>query len=465
MQWRNGWPPLIQKERCPSHSPHAFPPDIFEFAPARPETGGLGHRCANRVRVRRFQRQHGCGVGPTEVKRAVNGFGAMAPGATPCLVQAEASDRALHPSRARQAVRAMPRILVTAVFSRLTSRGSHLPFDATSVLRFSMPFLVRATSLTNYSEVARTCGLDPVRMLLDPNPRPSVLHEPDLMIPVESVASLLQSSATGSGNQRFGLCMAESRRLSSLGAVGLLTRYQPLLNSSLSLMSEAFEQVVVVIREEVKPGQGEPGGATTARQRIELALARDGAPDPRHGLATQARLLRALRAARPSHPSTTDGARRRVRSRLQLHRLRQGGSGRAQPVGESGHGAVRAATAGRIGQTAGDTMIDDVRRAILLLPSGRCMIEQLSDHVGVVCRTDRAPALGRRTHLLLDRQRRARRTRRAPCPGERPSAGPGGDLARLVGTQWAVALDPRAVRLQCEGEQRGASSGGLPACR
>ena len=99
-----------------------------------------------------------------------------------------------------------------------------------------MSSLVRAASLTNYSEVARASGLDPTRMLLDAGLSPSVLDEPDLMIPVDSVASLLQSSAASSGNESFGLCMAESRRLSNLGAVGMLIREQATLRDSLDLL-------------------------------------------------------------------------------------------------------------------------------------------------------------------------------------------------------------------------------------
>src|SRR2546423_4832521 len=144
-----------------------------------------------------------------------------------------------------------------------------------------MSLLVRAACLTNFSEVARAGGLDPARMLVDVGLSPSVLSEPDLMIPVERVGRLLQASAIQSGNESFGLCMAESRMLSNMGAVGMLIRdqttlrdsldvlirYQVLLNDSLSLMLEEHAGVVV-LREEVKPGNAQQ----PTRQRIELAL-------------------------------------------------------------------------------------------------------------------------------------------------------------------------------------------------
>src|SRR5882762_9883413 len=99
-----------------------------------------------------------------------------------------------------------------------------------------MSILVRAACLTNYSEVARAGGLDPARMLLHAGLSPRVECEPDLMIPVERVGELLQASALSSGNESFGLCMAESRMLSNLGAVGMLIRDQATLRDSLDLL-------------------------------------------------------------------------------------------------------------------------------------------------------------------------------------------------------------------------------------
>ena len=118
-------------------------------------------------------------------------------------------------------------------------------------------------------------------MLLDAGLSPGVLREPDLMIPVERVGQLLQTSATLSGNESFGLCMAESRLLSNLGTVGLLIRdqatlrdsldmlmrYQSLLNGALSLAVEECGELVI-IREAVMAGSAHQ----PTRQRVELAL-------------------------------------------------------------------------------------------------------------------------------------------------------------------------------------------------
>ncbi len=263
-----------------------------------------------------------------------------------------------------------------------------------------MSALVRAACLTNYSEVARASGLDPARMLFDAGLSPSVLREPDLLIPVERVGQLLQASAAVSGNESFGLCMAESRLLSNLGVVGmlirdqatlrdsldLLMRYQVLLNGSLSLMLEESAGIVV-LREEVKAGHPQQ----PTRQRIELAIG------------VMLRLMRQFLGAawQPhrvcfEHPAPRDATVH--------HRL----FGRSVEFNADFNCIVCAKTdldarnpsadpaMARYAQQLLDaspkplrsSMLADVRRTILLLlPSGRCTIEQVAEHLGVACRT------------------------------------------------------------------------------
>ncbi|AEI79966.1 transcriptional regulator AraC family [Cupriavidus necator N-1] len=263
-----------------------------------------------------------------------------------------------------------------------------------------MSSLVRAAALTNYSEVARTAGLDPVRMLLDAGLSPSVLREPDLMIPVERVGRLLQASATLSGNESFGLCMAESRLLSNLGAVGLLIRdqatlrdslrmlmrYQAWLNGALSLAVEECGELVI-IREAVIAGSAHQ----PTRQRVELALG------------VMVRLIRQLlkpdwepRRVCFEHPAPRDLSTHHrffgpcvefdyefnciICAKADLDARNPS----ADPA--MARYAQQLIDASVISQQA--TMFEDVRRIVLLLlPSGRCSIEQVADHLGVVCRT------------------------------------------------------------------------------
>jgi AraC-like DNA-binding protein len=85
---------------------------------------------------------------------------------------------------------------------------------------------LRAAALTNYVEVARFCGLDPTSMLKRARISPAALADPDRMISRVAAAQLLEDSAAASGCQSFGLLMAESRTLPTLGALSLLVMHQ-----------------------------------------------------------------------------------------------------------------------------------------------------------------------------------------------------------------------------------------------
>ena len=143
-----------------------------------------------------------------------------------------------------------------------------------------MASLVRSASLTNYADIARRAGLDPARMLREFRLPERCLHDPDLRIPMDAVRQLLEASAERSGIEGFGLLMAEARRPSHLGALGLLVREQPTLRMALDAfvrfgkrLNEALfltiEEAgdVVVLREELIAGR-----SGSVRQSTELAI-------------------------------------------------------------------------------------------------------------------------------------------------------------------------------------------------
>ncbi|QHE87409.1 AraC family transcriptional regulator [Hydrogenophaga sp. BPS33] len=263
-----------------------------------------------------------------------------------------------------------------------------------------MASLVRAACLTNFSDVARASGLDPARMLRHAGLSSNVELEPDLMIPVERVGQLLQTSVIMSGNESFGLCMAESRMLSNLGAVGMLIRdqatlrdsldvlmrYQMLLNGSLTLMIESHADVVFV-REAIKAGKP----LQPTRQRIELALG------------VMLRLMRQFlgpswqpRRVCFEHPAPRD---LRVHHRLFGYGIEFDAEFNGIVCSKTDFDARNPAAdpaMARYAQQLLDasarlqkpTMLEDVRRTtLLLLPSGRCSIEQVAEHLGVASRT------------------------------------------------------------------------------
>jgi AraC-like DNA-binding protein len=261
-------------------------------------------------------------------------------------------------------------------------------------------FLVRAASLTHYAEIATACGLDAPGMLSDVGLSASMLNEPDLMVPAERVAQLLENSAAASGVESFGLRMAETRKLSNLGPIGLLVRDQPTLRDSISVLIRYQAQLngalsvnieesagVVVIREDVLVGGGQP-----VRQSIELAIG------------VMLRLVRQILGAdwQPrcvcfSHEAPKDlGTHVRifgaglefghdfngiVCARSDLDAVNPS----ADPE-MARHAQAMLESLGDVRQV--DALLDDVRRTVLLLmPNGRSSVEQVSAHLGIASRT------------------------------------------------------------------------------
>ena len=143
-----------------------------------------------------------------------------------------------------------------------------------------MNALIRSASLTNYADVARTVGLDPARMLRECRLPPKCLQDPELKVPIDRVRELLETSAQRSGQEAFGLLMAETRLLSNLGPVGLLVREQATLRLAIEALMRHSRKLnaalyftieeagdVVVLREELIVGDGSP-----VRQSTELAI-------------------------------------------------------------------------------------------------------------------------------------------------------------------------------------------------
>jgi len=263
-----------------------------------------------------------------------------------------------------------------------------------------MATLVRAACLTNYREVAGASGLNPERMLLDAGLNPTVLDEPDLMIPVERVGRLLQASAQASGNECFGLCMARPRLLSNLGAVGLLIRDQATLRESLHLLVRHLAMLngaltlaieergnIVVIREVLIAGSTHQ----PTRQRVELALG------------VMVRVIRQLLGTdwRPrrvcfEHAPPTD-----LRTHIQLFGddvefncefngivCTRSDLDTRNPSADPAMVRYAQQLVDAASKQHDASMLDDVRRTVLLLlPGGRCSIEKVAEHLGVVPRT------------------------------------------------------------------------------
>lgn len=260
--------------------------------------------------------------------------------------------------------------------------------------------LVRAASLTNYHAVARDSGLNPTRLLLEAGLPPHVLDQPDAMIPTDRVGRLLQNASVASGNESFALCMASTRRLSNLGPVGLLIRDQEtlrdslemlvrhlaVLNGALTLSIEEHGDTVVLRKRLLSAAAREP-----MRQRVELVM----------GVMTRAicqligRHWQPLRVCFEHGPPRDPGMHIRLfGARLDFHQAFNGLVCRRTDLDTRNEFADPAMT--RYAQNLLDMaasvsdggLLENVRRTILLLlPSGRCTIELVGDHLGLLPRT------------------------------------------------------------------------------
>jgi hypothetical protein len=143
-----------------------------------------------------------------------------------------------------------------------------------------MSGLIRSASLTHYADVARGAGLHPAHMLREFGLPQRCLADAEIKIRIDSARRLLEASAERSGVEAFGLLMAEARRLSNLGPLGLLVREQPTLRLAIEAFARYARRLneellftiqesgdVVVLREELIVGHASP-----VRQSTELAV-------------------------------------------------------------------------------------------------------------------------------------------------------------------------------------------------
>jgi AraC-like DNA-binding protein len=262
-----------------------------------------------------------------------------------------------------------------------------------------MPALLRSASLTDFAEVARSVGLSPHAMLAQAKLPSNVLVDPDLKVPAAAVHRLLELCAEQSGIPSFGLRMAQARRLSNLGPVGLLVREEPtlrraldalvhfghLLNSALHLEVEEAG-AVVIIREEIVEVTGAP-----VRQATELAIG------------VMFRLLTVFLGP-DWRPRRVCFAHKAPKDRAEYTRA----FGRGVEFGSEFNGIVCSARDLDVPNPTADPVIaryarqvleaslagrdrrvsDDVRQLVfVLLPAGHCGIKLVARHLGVDRRT------------------------------------------------------------------------------
>jgi AraC-like DNA-binding protein len=100
-----------------------------------------------------------------------------------------------------------------------------------------MSNLARAAGLTGFVKLALAVGVDPYRIAADAGVPVAAFTDPDMKVAARAIDQMYDEAAARSGALDFGLRVAEDRKLSNLGAIGLVAREQPTLRKALAQMA------------------------------------------------------------------------------------------------------------------------------------------------------------------------------------------------------------------------------------
>ena len=106
---------------------------------------------------------------------------------------------------------------------------------------------IRAVSLSNYVDVAKSFGVDGRTLLRKHGISAEDLRDPEFRLPAHPVANLLEETAQAAGVDSFGLQLARSRTFASLGPLSLLLQHLPNLRAVIEVMSAASHTISDVL--------------------------------------------------------------------------------------------------------------------------------------------------------------------------------------------------------------------------
>lgn len=259
--------------------------------------------------------------------------------------------------------------------------------------------LIRSASLSNFVALAEAYHLDPYALLRDAGLDRSCLQNPDLKIPIQSLDKLLEAAAAGAGVDDFGLRLAEKRALSNLGPVGMVLREEPDLRHFLTsairyihLHNDAIavqlttEEPTVTVSLSFSLDSGSLG-----RQSIELAvgvlfrgiqtlIGRDWQPWSvcfGHGTPRNFEVYHRVFGSRVLFRQDFDGIV-----------IRSVDLDRPVPTADPVMARYARQYLDSLDKGGEEGMVEKVRHlATLLLPAGRCTIEQVAQYLGIDRRT------------------------------------------------------------------------------
>lgn len=126
--------------------------------------------------------------------------------------------------------------------------------------------LARYAALNNFVELGHSLGLEPARLVREAGLDPASLSLQDRWVPAEAIADLLERSSAASGRDDFGLTLAELRRFSSLGPLSLVLREEPDVRSALQILM-SYQHMY---NEALRIRLSENGGIATLRVFLDV---------------------------------------------------------------------------------------------------------------------------------------------------------------------------------------------------
>ncbi|WP_416063521.1 AraC family transcriptional regulator ligand-binding domain-containing protein [Rhodococcus indonesiensis] len=259
--------------------------------------------------------------------------------------------------------------------------------------------LARYAALNSYVEVAHSSKIDPATLLRASGLDPAGLSLQDRWVPAEAIADLLERSAAAADRDDFGLELAERRRFSNLGPLSLVVREEPDVRSALRILVH-YEHMY---NEALHTRLTEQGGVATIRITLDVGRPGEFRQSVDLAVAVMHRLLQGFLGPqwRPLSVSFAHPAPRRLDTH---HRV----FGTAVDFGRDFDGIVLYTAdldapnamsdpllrsyaqqfLDSVGSPRETTTVDRVRELIeLLLPTGRCSVDQVARSLGIDRRT------------------------------------------------------------------------------
>ncbi|MBA8923416.1 AraC-like DNA-binding protein [Kutzneria viridogrisea] len=262
-----------------------------------------------------------------------------------------------------------------------------------------MKALARYAALNSYVEVSQSVGIDPARLMRGVGLDPASLVLPDRWIPAVAIARLLERSAVTSGCQDFGLKLAERRRLANLGPLSLVIREEPDLRGALRTLIRHGN----MYNEALRIHMSVTNGLTTVRIGFEFGEPAETRQASELAVGTLHRLLRDFLGTRwqPltvcfTHPAPADPSTHRkfFGPTLTFEREFNGivfyetDLDTPNKTSDPQLRTYARQFLDSLGFPEETTTLDRVRGLVeLLLPTGRCSVEQIARSLGVDRRT------------------------------------------------------------------------------